>query len=98
LVDVLSRAEGIDDDAPANEFKQDAVVADAQPVFVRTAAQFLHIAAEVLLQAVEAKANLSANVFGQGPQCRLGFAFDFKLVFHRSGWRDESKRGAICRG
>ena len=56
---------------PANEFKQDAVVADAQPVFVLTAAQFLHVAAEVLLQAVEAKANLAANVFAKALSAAL---------------------------
>ena len=47
------------------------MVADAQPVFVLTAAQFLHVAAEVLLQAVEAKANLAANVFAKALSAAL---------------------------
>ena len=47
------------------------MVADAQPVFVLTAAQFLHVAAEVLLQAVEAKANLAGTSSGKARSAAL---------------------------
>jgi hypothetical protein len=81
--DVFSWTGCIDDDASPDEFKKDAMIADAQTIFVPAATQFLHVAAQVLLQEMEPEAHLAANVLRQSPERRLGFVFDLKLVFHR---------------
>jgi len=58
-----------------------SIAADARNLGLHPGAGADRSHAEILLQAVEAKANLAANVFGQGPQWRLGFAFDFPIPF-----------------
>jgi len=65
LINILSRPDSIDHNPFAFQLKQHPVIADAQAVLVLTALEFLQVATEILLQEVQPKADLMANVVWQ---------------------------------
>jgi hypothetical protein len=82
LINVLPVTHIINDNRPAFQFKKDAVISGAQPVFVFEPLELLDIRRQVILQPVNFPSNQTPNVLGQRPELDQGHRQEFNLIPH----------------
>jgi hypothetical protein len=72
----------IDHDSIACQFKKHTAVPDTQPVLVPAAFELLDIAGKIMLQKMQAVADLPPDFHGCFSQSDSRLFFDFDFVFH----------------